>query len=162
MLSVLACVWVAAGMVAMSVDLLRHVRGIGASVTATEVSLVVVLMVVASATPLFLWVRYLKRNVWRNTPRCLALREILSAALVISISSYGLLALGVVLLDAAVRRMPLGEASGLGGGLLFIPALLLGLEDPPCNAHGENESLDLDDFRKACRSSAHLLAELGC
>jgi acetylornithine deacetylase/succinyl-diaminopimelate desuccinylase-like protein len=41
-----------------------------------------------------------------------------------------------------------------------IPALLLGLEDPPCNAHGENESLDLDDFRSAARASAHLLAEL--
>jgi acetylornithine deacetylase/succinyl-diaminopimelate desuccinylase-like protein len=44
----------------------------------------------------------------------------------------------------------------LGG----VPALLLGLEDPHCNAHGENESLDLDDFRKATRASAHLLDEL--
>jgi acetylornithine deacetylase/succinyl-diaminopimelate desuccinylase-like protein len=41
-----------------------------------------------------------------------------------------------------------------------IPVLMLGLEDPPCNAHGENESLDLSDFRAAARSSAHLLAEL--
>ena len=44
----------------------------------------------------------------------------------------------------------------LGG----VPALLLGLEDPPCNAHGENESLDLADFAKAARGSAHLLDEL--
>ena len=44
----------------------------------------------------------------------------------------------------------------LGG----VPALLLGLEDPPCNAHGENESLDLADFAKAARGSAHLLSEL--
>ena len=42
----------------------------------------------------------------------------------------------------------------------FVPALLLGLEDPPCNAHGENESLDLGDFRRAARASAHLLADL--
>jgi acetylornithine deacetylase/succinyl-diaminopimelate desuccinylase-like protein len=49
---------------------------------------------------------------------------------------------------------PFGEV--MGG----IPQLLLGLEDPPCNAHGENESLDLDDFRKAAHSAAHLLAEL--
>jgi hypothetical protein len=41
-----------------------------------------------------------------------------------------------------------------------IPQLLLGLEDPPCNAHGENESLDLGDFRRAAHASAHLLAEL--
>jgi acetylornithine deacetylase/succinyl-diaminopimelate desuccinylase-like protein len=40
------------------------------------------------------------------------------------------------------------------------PVLLLGLEDPPCNAHGENESLDLGDFRAAARSSAHLLSDL--
>jgi acetylornithine deacetylase/succinyl-diaminopimelate desuccinylase-like protein len=79
--------------------------------------------------------------------------------------------------DAARRALAAGFGRdsveiGCGGSIPFvgpfssvlggIPALLLGLEDPPCNAHGENESLDLDDFRKACLSSAHLLAELGC
>ena len=59
---------------------------------------------------------------------------------------------------------------GCGGSIPFVkpfvevlggaPALLLGLEDPPCNAHGENESLDLADFRRASVASAHLWAEL--
>ncbi len=77
--------------------------------------------------------------------------------------------------DAARRALAAGfgrEAVtiGCGGTIPFVgpftevlggvPALLLGLEDPPCNAHGENESLDLDDFRKAQRAAAHLLSEL--
>jgi acetylornithine deacetylase/succinyl-diaminopimelate desuccinylase-like protein len=77
--------------------------------------------------------------------------------------------------DAARRALAAGfgrdaVAIGCGGTIPFvkpfveelsgIPALLLGLEDPPCNAHGENESLDLADFRRAARASAHLLDEL--
>jgi len=77
--------------------------------------------------------------------------------------------------DAARRALAAGFGRepveiGCGASIPFVgpfievlagaPALLLGLEDPPCNAHGENESLDLEDFRKAARSSLHLLAEL--
>jgi acetylornithine deacetylase/succinyl-diaminopimelate desuccinylase-like protein len=77
--------------------------------------------------------------------------------------------------DAARRALALGYGRpaamiGCGGAIPFvapfgavmggIPQLLLGLEDPPCNAHGENESLDLADFQRAMRASAHLLAEL--
>jgi acetylornithine deacetylase/succinyl-diaminopimelate desuccinylase-like protein len=77
--------------------------------------------------------------------------------------------------DAARRALAQGfgrEAAiiGCGGSIPFVkpflevlggaPALLLGLEDPPCNAHGENESLDLHDFRRASLASAHLWAEL--
>jgi acetylornithine deacetylase/succinyl-diaminopimelate desuccinylase-like protein len=77
--------------------------------------------------------------------------------------------------DAARRALAAGYGReavtiGCGGSIPFVnpftevlggvPALLLGLEDPPCNAHGENESLDLGDFRRAARASAHLLREL--
>jgi acetylornithine deacetylase/succinyl-diaminopimelate desuccinylase-like protein len=77
--------------------------------------------------------------------------------------------------DAARRALRAGFGCdsveiGCGGTIPFVqpltevltgaPALLLGLEDPVCNAHGENESLHLGDFRSAARTAVHLLEEL--
>jgi acetylornithine deacetylase/succinyl-diaminopimelate desuccinylase-like protein len=77
--------------------------------------------------------------------------------------------------EAARRALTKGYGAectmiGAGGTIGFVkpfvdilkgaPALLLGLEDPICNAHSENESLHLGDWRKGMRGAIYLYDEL--
>jgi acetylornithine deacetylase/succinyl-diaminopimelate desuccinylase-like protein len=78
-------------------------------------------------------------------------------------------------LDAAVEALREGFGRepvfiGCGGSIPFvkpiadtfpgIPTILVGVEDPVCRAHAENESLHLEDWKKSMRSAVILYDKL--
>ncbi len=75
----------------------------------------------------------------------------------------------VTAMTNAYGRAP--AAVGCGGSIPFVgpfsdafggaPCLLVGVEDPRSNAHGEDESVHLEDLTSACLAEALLFAELG-
>lgn len=77
--------------------------------------------------------------------------------------------------EAAARALEKGYGTpaafiGCGASIPFvkpisevfggIPALLIGIEDPLTNAHGENESLSISDWKKGMAAAVHLYEEL--
>lgn len=77
--------------------------------------------------------------------------------------------------EAALRALARGygrqaELIGSGGSIAFVrrfedafpgvPLLLMGVEDPPCNAHSEDESLHLGDWASCTRSAIYFYDEL--
>lgn len=77
--------------------------------------------------------------------------------------------------EAAIEALTQGYQKppyqiGCGGSIPFVkpfaealggtPCILIGVEDPYTNAHGENESLLIQDFQSACLSQIYLFFEL--
>lgn len=118
--------WLVAGLVSGIADVLRFMRAPNDTVTYTEAVLLTLGVGLATLTPLALWVRYLKRDIWRNTMRSLNLSRQVGAAVGVSLATYGALMLLLQVLEGVVLRLPLNSGQPALSGLLFGLGLVAG------------------------------------
>ncbi|MFW6051963.1 MAG: serine/threonine-protein kinase [Myxococcota bacterium] len=98
--------WVVAGLVALVIDSVRWGRGPRAYPEEMAILLIAVGTVVATATPLVLWVRHLKRSVWSSSLRCVDTARRVGRILGVTVAVYGLASLGLHTVEQAWWRRP--------------------------------------------------------
>jgi tRNA A-37 threonylcarbamoyl transferase component Bud32 len=110
LLLALAAAGVVGGLVGAICSIIRLVRGgVGANVTGTEAALVLVAVLCTLLTPGAMLVRHLRKTLWNNTAKVVALVDTVKAPLLVGIGIYGMTALVQRLAEVVV----LGHAVGL-------------------------------------------------
>lgn len=126
-------VWLVAAISTAAADALRWTRGLQGRITDSEAILVLLVAVIATITPVGLWVRHLERRVWRNTVTSVAFARRARASLAFALSTYGVLALAMNLMESLVLRQVAGQIqaaysapaivlSMVAGALVFLMA----------------------------------------
>jgi len=124
--TILGYIWLLAALITSIADIIRWVRGPSGRLTNSEALLTTIGVLVATATPLGLWIRHLERRVWHNTAASLELARRVRLSLAIGLTAYGLLALSANLVEAVLLRMPTGHLQGPYGSLVIGLALCVG------------------------------------
>ncbi len=122
LLTVLGYLWLVAGLVSAVADLLRASRGTLGRVTASEALLATLGALVATITPLALWIRHLERSVWRNSAVSVELARRSLIGLAVGLGLHGLLVLVLNLLEAVVLRQPSGQLLTPFNGPIIVAA----------------------------------------
>ena len=118
--------WLLAALITSIADVIRWVRGPAGRLTNSEAMLTTIGVLVATATPLGLWVRHLERRIWHNTAASFELARRVRFSLSIGLAAYGLLVLSANLVEAVILRMPAGHLQGPYGSLIIGLALCIG------------------------------------
>jgi serine/threonine protein kinase len=110
LLLTLAATGVVGALVGAICSIIRLVRGgVSAEVTGTEAALVLVAVLCTLLTPGALLVRHLRKTIWNNTAKVVALVETVRAPLVVGIGIYGMTAL----LQRLAEVVVLGHSAGV-------------------------------------------------
>ncbi|HEX6767051.1 MAG TPA: hypothetical protein VF103_16255, partial [Polyangiaceae bacterium] len=75
-------------------------------------------------TPLVLWLRYLLREVWPNTPRAMELMGRIRRTVLYSAAAYAIATLFVAILFVVVQRQSVAVAQPVWSLLTFVAAAL--------------------------------------
>ncbi|HEY5959670.1 MAG TPA: hypothetical protein VIV60_24110, partial [Polyangiaceae bacterium] len=125
--------WLVAAISTAAADALRWSRGLQGRITDSEAILILLVAFVATVTPVGIWVRHLERHVWRNTVTSVAFARRARSSLAVALSTQGILALTINLLESLVLRQSAGQlqaaysaptiiVSMFAGGLTFVIA----------------------------------------
>jgi serine/threonine-protein kinase len=125
LLTVVAYLWVLAGLIDALAGVVRLVRGPTENVTKAEAVLITMGALAATLTPLILWVRQLARG-WGNSVRALQLADGMRRVMTVSIAASGVGALTIRLIEVIVRAQALDVASALWSPLLFVMSVVGG------------------------------------
>src|SRR5512133_3156711 len=101
--------WLVAAISTAAADGLRWSRGLQGRITDSEAILILLIAIVATITPVGIWVRHLERRVWRNTVTSVAFARRARASLAFALSTYGVLSLAINLIESLVMRQAAGQ-----------------------------------------------------
>jgi serine/threonine-protein kinase len=124
-LTVVAYVWVLAGLIDALAGIVRLVHGPAGNVTKPEAVLIAAGALAATLTPLILWVRQLARG-WGNSVRALELADGMRRVMTLSIAISGVGALTIRLIEVVVREQAAEVAAALWSPLLFAASVVGG------------------------------------
>jgi serine/threonine-protein kinase len=124
-LSIVAYLWVLAGVVDALSGIVRMVRGSAGNVTRPEAVLITMGSLAATLTPLILWIRQLARG-WGNSVRAVHLADGMRRVTMASIAASGVGALAIRLIDVIVRDQAHDIAWAAWSPILFVASLLGG------------------------------------
>jgi hypothetical protein len=116
--------WLLANLVMATGSAIRLVRGDASELGDAEIVLSTVGAVAALGTPLVIWLRYLVREVWPNTPRAIELMARIRRTVLYSAAAYAIVSLLVQLLLVVVQRHSGAVAHPVWALVTFVVALL--------------------------------------
>jgi serine/threonine protein kinase len=125
LLSIVAYVWLLAGLIDALGGVVRIVRGAGSNVTRTEALLITVGAIAATVTPLALWGRRLARG-WGNSVRAVDLADRMRRVASIAIGASAAGALGLRLFEGMIKADADKISLALWSPALFCLSLLAG------------------------------------